>query len=70
MCFHLAPIIGNQEKVILNLAFELDRDQECADTTIRIFLSHSNEILGDTLKKKCGLLNFKWLSGRKGTAGL
>jgi hypothetical protein len=38
------------------LAFELDIDQDCIGTTVRNFLNHTTDMLGDTLKKMVYLI--------------
>nr|CCO13813.1 alternative protein SIM1 [Homo sapiens] len=50
MSFHLVSIINNQEEVIFHLAFQLDKDQDCTDMALRVFLSKNTEILGHTSK--------------------
>lgn len=51
MRFHLVPIISNQEVVIFfYLTFELDKEQDHIDISVRVFLSESTETLGHTSK--------------------
>lgn len=56
MTFHLVSIRSNQEVVIFHLTFELDKDQDCTDIEVRVFLSESIEMLGDTSKTWCAQL--------------
>lgn len=50
MSFHLVPIISNQEVVIFHLAFELDKEQDHIDISVRVSLNESTETLGHTSK--------------------
>jgi hypothetical protein len=50
MHFHLVSIISNQEVVIFHLTLELDKDQDCTDIEVRVFLNSSIEMLGDMSK--------------------
>lgn len=58
MSFHLVSIISNQEVVIFffNLAFELDKEQDHIDISVRVFLSESTDMLGHTSKTWCAQL--------------
>lgn len=50
MSFQLVSIINNQEVAIFYLTFELDKDQDYTDIAVRVFLSKSTEMLGNTSK--------------------
>lgn len=56
MSFQLVSIIKNQEEVIFHLAFQLDKDEDCADMALRVFLSKNTEMLGRTSKTWCAQL--------------